>query len=222
MKPLPLYVIVEGQTEQDFFRECLCPYLWNTYGMNEVYVPLLGKVGQKGGNVSASRIHHDATHLLKQRPEAIVSTFVDYYGIRTSIPNYEHCQTLPNAEQRVACLESELAELVKDERFIPYIQKHEFEALLFSRELQDNQYVSSKIIEAIKQTAGTFTDPEEINSNFPPSKRLIDLFAEHERAVYDKRIFGVTLALEIGMPTIVRNCPRFANWVRTIAQLTTT
>lgn len=218
----PIFIIVEGQTEQDFFRECLCPYWREQHGINEVYVRLLGPPGGKGGNVSAARICHDAERLLKQRSDAIVSTFVDYYGIRTSLPNYSHCQTLSTADQRIACLEEGLTVLVNSLRFVPYIQKHEFEALLFSRDQADNTYITKKLREAIQQMSVGFADSEEIDSDFPPSKRLITLFSEHERVSYDKRTFGSVLALEIGMPSILKNCPRFASWVENLAQRATT
>lgn len=57
--------------------------------------------------------------------------------------------------------------------------------------------------------------PEEINdsSDTAPSKRLQILIPG-----YQKPLMGVLAALEIGLETIRRECPLFANWIKKLEQ----
>ena len=47
-----------------------------------------------------------------------------------------------------------------------------------------------------------------------PSKRV-----EHLVRGYEKPLFGPLAALEIGLPTIRRECPHFGNWLERLEQL---
>lgn len=62
---------------------------------------------------------------------------IDYYGLPTDFPGMDHVQEYKSAEERVMYLEQMLDKNISgsdisEENFIPYIQLHEFEALLFS------------------------------------------------------------------------------------------
>jgi hypothetical protein len=98
------------------------------------------------------------------------------------------------------------------DRFIPYIQIHEFEALLFS-----NPHALAKGIyrddlapefEAIRNA---FPSPEDINDhpNTAPSKRLINLYKD-----YNKITNGILAANEIGLPTMRKECKHFDQWLK--------
>lgn len=100
-------------------------------------------------------------------------------------------------------------------RFIPYMQIHEFESLLFSnidvfrRNFDDHEMDFSKLESAIRE----FTNPEDINSNpnLAPSKRLIEAISGYEKVVY-----GSCLAEEIGLESIMEKCPLFSQWFSTL------
>lgn len=55
-----------------------------------------------------------------------------------------------------------------------------------------------------------YENPEDINSSpqGAPSKRLIGIKED-----YDKITEGNLIALEIGIKTILKRCPRFRNWI---------
>ena len=211
--------IVEGPTEKAFVDDCLKPHWFETYGLYDVQARTLGVAGHKGGNVSAERIRKDATILLKQRSDAIVTTLVDYYGIKTDLPNHNQCEQLPTADLRIACLEAGLSTSIGSERFVPYLQKHEFESLLFSAGSRLTRYLAQQSCEAIEQLNHDFGGAENINSLNPPSYRLTEIVNQFDKFKYRKVAYGSILVLEIGIPAILKQCPRFAAWVVQIGQL---
>jgi hypothetical protein len=101
---------------------------------------------------------------------------------------------------------------INDHRFVPYIQKHEFEALLFASNAGFEQYLSS-IAEATAQIVDAYSDPEEINTgpDTAPSKRILQLSPK-----YKKVLAGNIMALEIGIEAMLRRCPRFCAWIHGI------
>lgn len=77
---LEVVVLVEGQTEQKFVNEVLSPYM---AAKNIFLTPIvISKKGQKGGDVKFQRVKTDICNHLKQRNDTIISTFVDYYGLK--------------------------------------------------------------------------------------------------------------------------------------------
>tara|TARA_Y100000294_G_C8476534_1_gene304963 strand:+ start:249 stop:638 length:390 start_codon:yes stop_codon:yes gene_type:complete len=98
-----------------------------------------------------------------------------------------------------------------NDRFIPYIQKFEFEALLFSspniaaEELSDPAKAAE--MEAILEDCG---EAEAVNDgeNTAPSKRLKSLFSD-----YDKVADGPMVLDGIGIAAIRGACPRFSEWI---------
>lgn len=111
--------------------------------------------------------------------------------------------------KKVEAMERSIASDINDRRFIPYIQLHEFEALLFSAPDGFKMYFDDNISEEIQGIIDSFENPEEINSSpeTAPSKRLIRIIPE-----YDKVLYGNIVALEIGLPVILEKCPRFRTW----------
>jgi hypothetical protein len=119
-------------------------------------------------------------------------------------------------DERIACLENAMKRDIAPENpyFLPYIQKHEFEALLFSSNTGFENYFAQNSDRTRRVLQG-FDNPEEINDgpDTAPSKRLINLVPE-----YNKVLFGNILAIEIGLQTILTKCPKFRNWVETLAK----
>ena len=92
---------------------------------------------------------------------------------------------------------------------IPYVQKHEFEALLFA----DVQAfaaidVPQQVILQLAEISSQFA-PEDIDDrpSTAPSKRIEDLMD------YDKIVGGNVVALEVGLPAMRSACPRFNDWL---------
>ena len=108
-------------------------------------------------------------------------------------------------------------------RFIPYMQLHEFEGILFynleifddcadvSREM--NEILDREELEAIFKE---FDNPEMINNcpDTAPSKRLKRIIKG-----YNKIVYGNILAEAIGLTGIKAKCPRFNNWITIISSI---
>lgn len=212
-----IIIICEGPTEREFCNTILAPY----FAPLGIYLnaPLIKH--SHGGIVPWSLLHRQISiHLCAER-NAHVTTLIDYYGITKShgFPNWEESQGIPDANERVALIEQGMMESLDNKscsRFIPYIQLHEFEGLLFSnidafeRVIPKEDLVG---IEELRQTAAIFDNPEMINNSreTSPSHRL-------ERIVrgYEKVVYGNYLAESIGLNKIRERCPRFNHWIESL------
>lgn len=207
-----LIIVVEGQTEQEFVEQCLRPYLAEKYQVYSVSGRLIGKPGHKGGNVKFSRLKTDVDILLKEK-DVIVSMLIDYFRLASDFPNFDQCQQLNVVDTKLDVLEQALAYSINDRRFVPYIQKHEFEALLFASDSGFIKYLKPKTCDQLRVITEAFNNPEDINNDQPPSYRLIDVMKSIEGLAYDKPAYGNIFALEVGIEQILAKCPRFAQWV---------
>jgi hypothetical protein len=215
MSNITVYVIVEGQTEQTFIRDLLAPEI----AVQGIFLHpvLIGKPGHKGGNVKFERAKEDIGRFLKQRSETQISTMFDYFRLDPSWPrnvNVQSCSTaVEKAEKIEGATLARIRELFPDHnvegRLIPYIEMHEFEALLFS----DASILASKIgvdTGKVEDILDEFGEPEEIDDrpDKAPSKRLISL---HKG--YRKVAMGKTISEAIGISTMREKCPHFDNWL---------
>ncbi len=128
-----LFIVVEGQTEEEFVNELLSPYL-NTFEIYDVRATKIAtSKGHKGGFVNYQHLKNDVTKLLKQSgKDVIVTTFVDFFRLPTNVPNFTTISKKFTKKNSVYEFEKAIAKDIDDHRFVPYIQMHEFEALLFS------------------------------------------------------------------------------------------
>jgi hypothetical protein len=96
-----------------------------------------------------------------------------------------------------------------DPRIIPYIQLHEFEALLFSS-AAGFEMLFPDIAPQVEQIIRQYPNPELIDDHpqTAPSKRILNLCKK-----YDKVVDGVAIAEAIGLKTIMQQCPRFNAWL---------
>lgn len=204
-----IYIVVEGQTEESFVKEVLS----NFFERYDIYVfPIIIQTsrGHKGGFVNYEHLKRNITLLLKsQKDDIIVTTFIDFFRC-PELPNKESYNNISDHHKRVCQMENVIKEDIGDWRFIPYIQLHEFEALLFSSDKGFKEYFTEKENIELSRIIEEFDDPEEINSNpeSAPSKRLLKIVEN-----YNKVIYGNVIALEIGIDTILKKCPRFSAWV---------
>ena len=105
---------------------------------------------------------------------------------------------------------------IKDVRFIPYIQLHEFEALLFASNEGFNSFFDEIQKEKAQQIINSYDNPEDINTTpeGAPSKRILAIKED-----YDKVLEGNLIALEIGFSKIMEKCTRFRTWIEKLIEL---
>lgn len=209
-----LFIVVEGQTEEEFVNVLLSPYL-NTFGIYNVSATkITTSKGYKGGFVNYQHLKNDVMRLLNQSGnDVIVTTFIDLFKLPASVPDFANISKKFTKKNSVNEFEKAIAKDIDDHRFVPYIQMHEFEALLFSSTKGFSTYYENEktVIKGVTKIMDEFSNPEDINSNQPPSYRIKELTPN-----YDKIVYGNTIALEIGIETILEKCPRFKNWAERI------
>jgi len=202
-------IICEGPTEEVFCRNLLSQYLQNSC---RIEIRLLG------GNCNWQRIRDMAEKALKQQKNALVTTFFDYYGVKTKkFPNWKETVGInkANVRERIEILENGMLEEIDSNlryRFIPYVQLHEFEALLFNNiEVFDEmfefeQYDRAELLNILDE----FPDPEMIDqgTETSPSHRLIKIIP-----AYRKVIQGNAIAEKIGIEQIRQKNKHFNDWI---------
>lgn len=127
-----LIIICEGPTESEFCSSVLAPALLK----DDICVedPLIKK--SNGGIVSWEALRRQIEMHLHEG-NAYVSMLIDYYGIKDSynFPGWKESKEIKNLTDRMHFLWEKMGEAISPNlksRFIPYIQLHEFESLLFS------------------------------------------------------------------------------------------
>jgi hypothetical protein len=207
-------VLAEGITEQVFVRRILAPWLAERgiYPTGRLIrnVRNPSSADQLGGDVTVRRVVSEVSLLLRDRDARLVTTMIDYYGMR--LPK-DHGQPRPSPDQIV----NRLAESVDHKRFLPYLQVHEFEALLYSEPAACAAHfampsLTSQLSEIVNKAGG----PEEIDNdpNSAPARRLKQLVPG-----YDKRVDSVSVLGRIGIPRIRERCPRFDGWLSKLEAL---
>ena len=103
-------------------------------------------------------------------------------------------------------------------RFIPYVQMHEFEGLLFSNPSQLAYALRRQdLAQQFWAIRKDFETPEHIDDSpvTAPSKRIQNLFPR-----YRKVQMGETAAKAIGLRKIRQQCPLFNAWLDKLEKLT--
>ncbi|MBN9698181.1 MAG: DUF4276 family protein [Zoogloea sp.] len=217
-------VFAEGSTEERFIRQVVAPALHSL----QIYLkPQLLNTSSsgKGGALSIERFLRNARNTLRQNPGAVLTSFIDLYGLDTDFPAFESSKKLTDVQQRVAYLEAALHEQVisrvgcAPERFIPHIQPYEYEGLLFSdvSSLTGTEPSWSQALASLQKIRDAFASPEHINDGYEtkPSKRLENLL--HPK--YRKALHGPRAAARISLGTMERECAHFRGWMERLRGL---
>jgi hypothetical protein len=211
-----LRVLCEGQTERGFVTAVLAPHLgpFGVYPRGESLVPRgFGVVPFK---VLRSAIKRDVGTL---RRHQYVTTMVDLYAL-ADYPG-EQRQPGDSVLDRVARIESAMKDGLPSPQFIPYIQIHEFEALVFvDLDVLPSQFPDGEADgapERLRREVGG-APPESIDDGkeTAPSKRLIRAIPAYE---HQKAIVGPNVTAKIGMRRLMDACPHFADWIRRLERL---
>ena len=201
-----LAISVEGRTEEETVNRVLRDHL-RRVGIETTPV-LLGRArdNQGGGDVSIGRLVRDMSHLAWSFDA--VTSLVDYYGFRG-----KGNLTADQLEQRVTVqLRKRLGKRWSEDRVIPYVQRHEFEGLLFSdvSAFEDEVDLPQGARDALSDVRHAFATPEDIDdgADTAPSKRIASIIP-----AYRKPVHGPLLVLRMGVEMVCGQCPRFAEWL---------
>lgn len=213
---LRLYITTEGQSERKFADDVLRPHLAAfSIDVKSRVVLTNRKLGKRGGILDFEKIHGDLNRLMREdrHPEARFTTMVDLYALPPEFPGWDEARHKPGPKERVEALEAAFQLHLGDSRFLPYIQLHEFEALLYCdlTQLQQRIADSERAFAALAQEVRGM-EPEEINegATTAPSKRIISHVPIYDRL---KVRVGAPAAAAIGLPRLRAKCPHFNEWI---------
>jgi hypothetical protein len=219
-----LLIHVEGETEETFVNEILSRHLYRQ-GYTKVSARIVGNArmrDRRGGIRSWGEVRRDILNHLKEDPNCLSTTMVDYYALPKTgdkaWPGREAAGRLP-FDQKAAIIEDALLEDVCQEmgegfdshRFIPFVIMHEFEGLLFSDCEGFSRGIGlPELAPSFQAIRDQFSSPEEINDSpiTAPSKRVKGLVQG-----YQKPLMGTLAVLEIGLDAIRTECPHFREWL---------
>lgn len=219
-----VHIIVEGQTEVRVFYSILAPYIHSKTG---AYIEITPIKHSGGGIVKYLKLLPELRNHLADK-DKILTTFFDYYGIleKHNYPKYKEAKIDQSiAKVGVGLLEKGLKDDldsrgINTKNFIPYIQLHEFEALLFSSDAGfEFQYDNVRVLRELKEIAPRYETPEDINDSpvTAPSKRIIAILEKHGDK-YEKVIDGDAISVMVGIEAMLDRCPRFKAWVETLIE----
>lgn len=196
-----LGISVEGATEREFVSRLLRPHLAR-FGVAVTAIDLRG-------NVSLDKIRGVLPPLLGGFDR--VSTLYDFYRFKG------------RGDLSIEQLELAIGELVQPDwraRLVPYVQRYEFEALLFAVPQHAVDWLQGSAVQltAMQDAVKSSGSPELVNDSYEtsPSHRMQKLFAG-----YDKKLHGPEIVELAGLAAIRRECPRFDGWVTRLEGLGT-
>lgn len=211
-----LVIIAEGDTEESFVNNILSPYFISLGLYNDIQCFKIKK--SNGGISKYSDVKKDIANTLYEN-DVVVSTMLDFYRLPSSFPGKQEASSLPSHLQQVEFIEEKLkcniesTQGCKFDNLIPYIQLHEFEALIFASIngvdalFEPSEFHRKEMLKVINE----YPNPEDINDqpNTAPSVRLTKLIPG-----YEKVLFGIDILQQHGMPTLLARCPHFRAWVK--------
>lgn len=235
MMPVRLHITAEGQTEERFVKDVLVPYLGGSGVWADARCVLTSKdkragVEYRGGFRRRSpyrTVKADICAWMKEdrRPDVWFTTMFDLYALPDDFPGYAESAKIQKPYNRVKHLEDALREDVaaelNDRRFVPYIQLHEFEALVLADPQQlDWEFLehNAPIQRLVAMVATEGGNPELIDDGeaTAPSKRIVTEIPEYGG---NKATSGPLVAGKIGMATLRDRCRHFREWVDTLNAL---
>lgn len=213
-----IIIICEGETEQEFCKSVLVKHFISL--QIEIQRPLIKKTS--GGIVAWENLRIQIEKHLKEDNTAFVTTLIDFYGInlKHKFPEWLEAEKIFDKIRRLDFIEERMKLDINKNlnwRFIPYIQLHEFEGLLFNDitffHLPKTDFNN---FDKLKQIIESNPNPELINDSpeTAPSKQLQNLIKG-----YNKVVYGAEIAEAIGIERIRAKAPRFNNWIITLENL---
>lgn len=217
-------VVAEGQSEMFFAKGPLNRHFGGNPILDSRCV-LTSRINQsnfefRGGLNSYLQAKNDIIAWLKQDPTAYVTTMFDFFQLPNDFPAYQQasqCQThLDSVHMLEKAMTADITQSLPNDtvehRFIPYIQLHEFETLLFTDvQVLKYEYCNPDDIIRINQLYESTKNipPEDINhgEETAPSKRLL------AAVDYKKGKLPSDLLEAITIKAIRQKCSHFSEWL---------
>ncbi len=225
-----IHILCEGQTEQGFVEGVLKPYLLyhGVDAVKSILVTTNKKKNARGGMTTYGHAKNDLGLMCLSNHNCdyqrhVFTTMFDLYALPDDFPTYASAQKIVDKYQRVKFLEQSFKSDINEERFIPYIQLHEFEALVlcgidYLKDLYPN---SDKRCEKLRKALAEKSNNPELVNDKPttaPSKRIIEVIegAPKVHYSYNKPKTGKYITSKIGIEKLRSMCAHFNEWVENL------
>jgi hypothetical protein len=211
-------VLVEGQTEEFFVKRVLAPYL----EQRDVWITpttITNKITRqgdrfKGGVSNYGKIEKDLRLVSQNRSYEVITSMFDLYRIPSDFPGLVNVGAR-RGRDKAQHLQDAWFQHAAIPHFIPYLQLHEFESLVFAaNDIAADVLTGLQDRQLFRRMAEEFTSPEEINDrpDQAPSCRILRACPD-----YQKRMHGSEITIRAGIEPLLERCPHFAAWVRAIS-----
>ena len=205
-----LQIVVEGSSEEAFVNDVLVKH----FAALNIFISArkiktgwdsLNNKPAKGGLLKYSLFKKDTFQ----------TSFIDLYAFPTDSesPYTREIQNIINPYLKISALESAIGLDINHLTFIPYVQLHEFEALILVEpdRLLTMYPGDKKGIQELKRNIHGI-NPEEINElpQSSPSKRIIMYLPNYK---VQKAQVGPLVAEDIGLNLLREKCPHFNEWI---------
>lgn len=221
-----VFVVTEGRSETNFVKRVLVPY-FITFDKNLIPVNVITKKDDRTGRIFkgglscfnlADKTIKPTLKMAAKTPNTFVTTMFDLYGLPKDTPGFKEANQKTNPYEKVAYIETALQNFENPSRpiFFPYIQLHEFEALIFCdiQKLEEEYFDFD--LKPLNDCLQHYSNPELINngSETAPSKRIISCIK-----IYDKATSGVSVLEKIGIENLCQKCKHFSEWIEKLKSL---
>ncbi|MCZ6860489.1 MAG: DUF4276 family protein [Alphaproteobacteria bacterium] len=214
-----LHVLAEGQTEETFVNLVLRPHLAHQSVYVSVRCICPKKIRRRqaaGGIVPYDSFKRDLDRWIAEdsNEDSWFTTMIDLYALPDSFPGHGPRVGQIDPFERVNAIEAAMADDQEYRRFVPYVQLHEFEALIFTDPQQlDQEFLEHEAqIAELVEISQMFQSPEHIDDDpaTAPSKQIIKRIPEY---VGRKASAGPSVAKQIGINKLRANCQHFGIWL---------
>ena len=211
-----VYIYCEGPTEETFINEVLYPYFLN---VGIIVRPIICTTKRtslkkyKGGVSDYNKIKSELTILCKSHCNEFVTTMFDYYAMPKNTPGIDNQD--PDIIKRIETIEAAINSDIGMRNCSFHFMLHEFEGILFSKPTSFNLIADESTVNRVQTIRDSVPTPEHINNSpeTAPSKRLEQLIPG-----YAKVRNGSILSKDMGIDTIINECPHFREWIKQIAE----
>ena len=217
-----LYIFCEGLTERTFCSQVLQPHLLQH---GNVFIHTLA-VGEKnhhhvhgiGRQSKYEKVQKFILNTIKQRAGKNVyfTTLFDLYALPADFPGIDtNVKNPSNPTPYVCALEEAFRQDINCHRFIPYLQLHEYETMLFAdpeafRISFENCEAKVQKLHAIVASVKNIIENINDGQHSAPSKRISEVIPEYAGR---KSTAGPDIAERIGIAAIRSKCPHVHDWL---------
>jgi hypothetical protein len=214
-----LRVYVEGETEEFFVNRILKNHLLQCGVIVER--PILAATsllpsGQRGGFINWPAVEADLRILFSTDPSPDVrfTTMLDTYAMPAAVPGYPGPSSGARTAAEVDAIQSAWFAHFGEPRFVPYLQRHEFEALVLAQPpaLRAVFPQLAPALTVLEHSLAAIPNVEDINDGptTHPSARLNNAIPTYRDL---KASYGLFVLLEAGLANVRLRCPRFNAWL---------